>query len=119
MTENAYENRLHGEVLFKNEFSKFYFKLFFKPFEIWIDVDGLPNEIRLAAMLDYTPFMMCRLADDTQELFVNVSWVIESMKTTHQDYIRILERRRNEVLTQMAELIKKHDAESNKEKTNV
>lgn len=84
------------EIELGNEKRKFFIKVVFEPFEIWIDFRGIPKTAFLCAMFDSIPMIRAKCGEekDEERFFAKIDWfidewggdkeIIEAMKTRKQ-----------------------------------
>ncbi len=67
------------EIELGDETMKFFIKIFFDPFEIFIDFKGIPETAFLCAMFDGTTIIRAKCGEDEKEeerYFANIDWFI-------------------------------------------
>lgn len=94
---------------------KFYIKVFFDPFAIWIDFQGLPEIAFLCACHEGTPIMNAKLVkEDEERLFVNIEWCIDFWRSDKK-MLTALKKRKKMIMDEMP-VYKELIAQSNQEK---
>lgn len=88
---------------------KFFIKLYFSPFEIWVDFKGLPQTAFLCALCDGVPFIQSKCGDKGKEerIFVNIEWVINEWGGD-REIIEAIKKRKQMILDDLPKLKEKY-----------
>lgn len=97
------------EIELGNKKRKFFVKVYFEPFEIWVDLQGLPNTAFLCAMCDGISLLECEVGDKGKEkrLFINIEWAINEWGGD-SEIVDALKKRKQMIIDDLPRLKEKY-----------
>lgn len=103
------ENRKGYELELGSESRKFFLKVLFEPFEIWVDFAGIPASAFLCAMFDGTEIMKSKVGSEGQyeRTFVNIEWIINEWDAD-KEIIEAIKKRKQKIIDELPEMKEKY-----------
>ncbi len=97
------------EIELGNKKRKIFLKVFFDPFEIWIDTKGLPQEAFVCMLCDATPMFEseCGSKSNLKRIFVNIEWAINDWGGD-QEIVDALKKRKQMIIDDLPRLKQKY-----------